>query len=305
MPMKAAASLPCLIALAFAAPAAAAERFDIAITVDDLPYHGALPPGMTRIGIATDYLRILKAHGVPEAYGFVNASKLTQEPGGEAVLDAWRAAGYPLGNHAFTHLNLDRAASLEAWQADVIAGEPAVETRMAGLDWRYLRFPNLSTGATRERHDGAAAFLSGRGYRIAHVSVSFDDFAHSEAYARCMTKGDMAAVALMEAEFLKGVDDEIARMKAMSQTVYGRMIPQVLLAHLGPWSVRTLPAVMDKLDAAGAHYVTLADAEADPAYKAAEAYLGGDAIMDRTAKNRGIRVIPRTPPATDPKTLCL
>lgn len=303
--MRALTSLLLLIGLAFAAPAAAADRFDIAITVDDLPYHGALPPGMTRIGIARDYLRILKTHGVPEAYGFVNASKLAQEPGGEAVLDAWRAAGYPLGNHAFTHLNLDRAASLEAWQADVIAGEPAVATRMDGFDWRYLRFPNLSTGATRERHDGAAAFLAMRGYRIAHVSVSFDDFAHSEAYARCMAKGDMAAVALMEAEFLNGVDGEIARMKAMSQAVYGRMIPQVLLAHLGPWSVRTLPAVLDKLDAAGAHYVTLSEAQADPAYKASEAYLGGDAIMDRTAKNRGIKAIPRIPLATDPKTLCL
>lgn len=303
--MKTVKSLLCLVALALAAPAVAAERFDIAITVDDLPYHGALPAGLTRPGIAEGYLRVLKAHGVPQAYGFVNAAKLTQEPGGEAVLDAWRAAAYPLGNHAFTHLNLDRAASLQAWQEDVIAGEPAVAGRMAGLDWRYLRFPNLSTGATRERHDGAAAFLAGRGYRIAHVSVSFDDWAHSEAYARCMAKGDMASIAVMEAEFLAAVDDEIARMKAVSQTVYGRMIPQVLLAHLGPWSARTLPAVMDKLDAAGARYVTLEEAQADPAYRAAEAYLGGDGIMDRTARNTGVEVRPRTPFKTDPKTFCL
>ena len=84
--MKAATSLLCLIALAFAAPAAAAERFDIAITVDDLPFHGDLPPGMTRTAITHDYLRVLKAHGVPEAYGFVNAGKLAQGPEGEAVL---------------------------------------------------------------------------------------------------------------------------------------------------------------------------------------------------------------------------
>ena len=260
---------------------------------------------MTRLGVASDYLRVLKAHGVPEAYGFVNAAKLAQEPGGDAVLDAWRAAGYPLGNHAFTHLNLDRAASLEAWQADVIAGEPAVAARMAGLDWRYLRFPNLSTGATRERHDGAAAFLAGRGYRIAHVSVSFDDWAHSEAYARCMAKGDMAAVSVMEAEFLQAVDQEIARMKERSQAVYGRLIPQVLLTHLGPWSARTLPAVMDRLDAAGARYVTLDQAQADPAYKEAEAWLGGDGIMDRAARNKAVPARPRTPFKTDPRTLCL
>jgi peptidoglycan/xylan/chitin deacetylase (PgdA/CDA1 family) len=303
--MKTWKALLCLLGLVAAGPSVAAERVDIAITVDDLPYHGDLPAGMTRLGIAEDYLRVLKAHGVPQAYGFVNAAKLEQTPGSDAVLDAWRAAGYPLGNHAFTHLNLDRAASLEAWQADVIAGEPAVAARMPGLDWRYLRFPNLSTGATRERHDGAAAFLAGRGYEIAHVSVSFDDWAHSEAYARCMAKRDLATIAAMEKDFLDAVDQEIARMKAVSRTVYGRMIPQVLLAHLGPWSARTLPAVMDRLDAAGAHYVTLKEAQADPAYKESEAWLGGDGIMDRAARNKAITIPSRPRFAIDPKTACL
>lgn len=41
-------------------------------------------------------------------------------------------------------------------------------------------------------------------------------------------------------------------MKTMSQAVYGRMVPQVLLTHLGAWSAATLPQVMEKLDAAGA-----------------------------------------------------
>jgi peptidoglycan/xylan/chitin deacetylase (PgdA/CDA1 family) len=305
MPMKVLTTLLCLIALGVGGPAMAAERFDIAITVDDLPFHGDLPAGMTRTSIVHDYLQVLKAHGVPEAYGFVNAGKLAQGPEGEAVLDAWRAAGYPLGNHTLTHLNLDRAASLEAWQADLVAGEPAVESRMAGLDWRYLRFPNLSTGATRERHDGAAALLSDRGYKVAHVSVSFDDWAHSEAYARCLAKGDLPAVERMEADFLRAVDEEIVRMKANSRTLYGRMIPQVLLAHLGPWSARTLPAVMAKLDAAGARYVTLDKAQADPAYREAEAWLGGDGIMDRAARNKGVAVPPRPKFAIDPKTACL
>lgn len=57
-----------------------AEPFDIAITVDDLPVHGELPPGVTRVALAQEHLRILKAHGVPEAYGFVNAGQLAREP---------------------------------------------------------------------------------------------------------------------------------------------------------------------------------------------------------------------------------
>ena len=47
-----------MFASLLSASAATAEqtRFDIAITIDDLPAHGRLPPGMTRLGIAKTYI---------------------------------------------------------------------------------------------------------------------------------------------------------------------------------------------------------------------------------------------------------
>lgn len=93
------------VLLASACAAAIADGFDIAITVDDLPAHGPLPEGMSRLGITLSYLNTLKRHHVPQAYGFVNAVKISREPGSEAVLDAWRSAGYLLGNHGYSHLS--------------------------------------------------------------------------------------------------------------------------------------------------------------------------------------------------------
>jgi peptidoglycan/xylan/chitin deacetylase (PgdA/CDA1 family) len=289
------------LALAAHCFAGAAERFDIAITVDDLPAHGKLPPGMTRLGIARSHLETLRAHGVPEAFGFVNARKLQDEPDGEAVLDAWRKAGYPLGNHAFSHMNLGRAESLEAWEADVEAGEAAVRQRMEGANWRYLRFPNLSVGSDARR-DGALAFLKARGYRVADVSVAFSDWDYTDAYARCIDKGDTAAIDTMKARYLKGVDQGITQMKAASQRVYGRVIPQVLLTHIGGFSAVMLPEVLDRLDAAGAHYVTLAQAQSDPAY----AEPGGGSVVTRTARLKGVKLSDLSPsePSADIKELC-
>ena len=63
---------------------------------------------------------MFKANGVPEAFGFVNAGKIAGTADGEAVLDAWRAAGYPLGNHTYSHMNLANAPSLDAWIADCL-----------------------------------------------------------------------------------------------------------------------------------------------------------------------------------------
>lgn len=293
------------INLALAGAASAGDTFEIAITVDDLPSHGLLPPGMTRLGIAESHLETFKMHKVPEAFGFVNAAKLVKEPGSEAVLDAWRKAGHPLGNHSYTHMNLGRAESLEAWQADVIAGEPAVAARMAGADWHYFRYPNLSAGYG-ERASDALAFLRARGYRVADVSVAFSDWSYTDAYARCLAKGDNATIDAMKLQYLRDVDRGIARMKADSRKVYGRIIPQVLLTHIGGWSAVTLPEVLARLDAAGARYVTLAQVQRDPAY--AEA--GGGSLITRAAKAKGISLdaapadaaAPRGPA---PKTACL
>jgi len=281
--------------------ASAVEPFNIAITVDDLPAHGSrLPPGVTRNNVAETFIKTLKAHGVPEAFGFVNARALAVEPSSVQVLDLWRAAGYPLGNHTYSHLNLDAAETQDAWEGDVIAGEPVVAQRMAGANWRYFRFPNLAAGNDLVKRESARAFLRGRGYRIADVSIAFDDWDYTDAYTRCVVKGDNTSIEAMKMQYLKGVDDEIARMKSASQQVYGRMIPQVLLLHIGAFTATTLDDVMKRLDAAGAHYVTLAQAQADPAY----AQPGSGLVMERTAKERGIQLPASKTDRLDLASLC-
>ena len=266
----------------------AADRFDLAVTVDDLPVHGALPKGMAWPAIAQSYIATLKAHGVAEAWGFVNAKRIGEQPASEPVLDDWRRAGYPLGNHAFSHLGLSQAASLQAWQDDVRAGEPAIAARMGKQDWHVLRYPFLDAGGDPARHDAAGTWLAARGYRIADVSISFDDWAYTDTYARCLDKGDAAAIAAMKAGYLKRVDQVIVRTRAVSQRVYGRMIPQVLLTHLGAWSAATLPDVMARLDAAGARYAALDAVQADPAYRTPSARAGNGVLMERRAQDAGI-----------------
>jgi peptidoglycan/xylan/chitin deacetylase (PgdA/CDA1 family) len=284
----------------------AADRFDVAITVDDLTVHGQLPQGMSWSGIANSYIATLKAHHVRQAWGFVNARRIAEQPATEAVLDDWRKAGYPLGNHTYSHLGLSQAPSLQAWIDDARAGEPAIAARMAKDDWHMLRFPFLDGGSEQARHDGAASWLASQGYRIADVSVSFDDWAYTDTYARCVAKGDQAAIATMKAGYLQRVDAAIARTKALSQRVYGRMIPQVLLTHLGGWSAATLPDVMARLDAAGARYVTLERAQADAAYREPSPHAGNGMLMERRAQDGGVDIsgVPAVPAVGKLDALC-
>jgi hypothetical protein len=286
--------------------AAEPERFDVAVTVDDLPVHGALPRGLSRGAIAQSYLDTLKRHGVPEAYGFVNGKGLRDEPTSAEVLVRWRKAGYPLGNHTFSHLGLSQAPSLQAWLDDVAANEAELEARMGEDDWHWLRYPFLDAGGKGERHDDAVARVKALGYRVADVTLGFDDWAYTDAYARCLDKGDTAAIDGMKEGYLRRVDEQIARNQALSERLYGRPVPQVLLTHLGAWSAATLPQVLDKLDAAGARYVTLAQAQSDAAYRDDSPGAGNGALMERKAKERRVALdeLPVVSPVGELDKLC-
>jgi peptidoglycan/xylan/chitin deacetylase (PgdA/CDA1 family) len=236
------------------------------MTFDDLPAHSTLPPGESRLEVAQRIIDALKAAGARGVYGFVNGVALQNEPGSAAVLPAWRAAGFPLGNHTWTHLNLD-TQPLDAWEADVVADESLLAAEMGTGDWRWLRFPYLAEGGAPEKREQARAFLAGRGYRIAQVTMSFGDYAYNEPYARCMAKGDQASVARLETAYLQGARDEVSRARGMSKALFGRDIPYVLLMHLGAFDARMMPRLLGLYRQEGFRFVTLQQAQSDPFYR--------------------------------------
>ena len=55
---------------------------------------------------------------MPPVYGFVNGVQLEREPASAPMLKDWRDAGFPLGNHTWSHMNLN-TSSLADWEADL------------------------------------------------------------------------------------------------------------------------------------------------------------------------------------------
>src|SRR3954451_9388273 len=76
----------------------------VAITFDDLPLNGELPPGMTRAQMVKDVVAILKRRKTPQIFGFVNAKKLEGNPDGAAALKEWVGGGDARGqSHLLPH----------------------------------------------------------------------------------------------------------------------------------------------------------------------------------------------------------
>jgi len=255
-----------LSTLAIATFAFAAAPMQAAITFDDLPGYHLLPPGVTQTDVARSILETLKAHHAPPVYGFLNAVWLEKQPDTADVLRLWRADGQPLGNHTFTHLDANKNPA-PAFEQDILADEPALQKYMGGEDWHWLRLPYLNQGDTPQTRKEIGDFAAAHGYRIAQVTLDFDDWAYSEPYARCMAKSDAKAIAWMKESFLESAAMDLPSAQKMSNLLYGHDIKHVLLLHMGAFTALMLPQLLDLYQQHGVKLTSLPDAESDPAYK--------------------------------------
>jgi len=238
----------------------------IAITFDDLPLNGALPAGVTRTEIARDTLAVLKARHVPPAYGFINAKKLEGDPDAAEALQVW-AAAEPVGNHTYSHLDLHQNPA-EAFEREIEENEPALELLAAkDADWRWLRYPFLREGDTVEKRRAVRAYLAARHYRIAQVTMDWEDYLWNSAYARCSEKKDAKSIAWLRSSYLEIASQYLDLGRQLAVLVYGHDINHVLLLHLGAFSSTILPDVFDLLQKKNFTLVTLEEAESDPAYE--------------------------------------
>jgi lysophospholipase L1-like esterase len=246
---------------------AGAEGPAIAVTFDDLPAHLPLPPGETAPSVVAAIARTLRQSGLQDVYGFVNAQRIEADPSLAESLRAWRAAGLPLGNHGWTHANLN-AVPLDDYTAEIARGEATLASLMGDRDWRWYRYPYLAEGDDPGKRAAVRRYLADHHYRIAQVTMSFGDYLWNPPYARCAAAHDDAAIARLEASYLAAARESLEYSRALAHALYGRDIPYVLLMHVGAFDAHMLPRLIALYRDAGVRFVSLPEAERDPAYAA-------------------------------------
>jgi peptidoglycan-N-acetylglucosamine deacetylase len=254
-----------LLFLLFLSPAGISSAQKLAITFDDLPWNGSLPPGVTRAQTTKAVLAILKQRQVPPVYGFVNARKLEGNPDGAEALKLW-AAGELVGNHTYAHMDLEQN-SAEAFEREIDENEPVLELLDATNHWHWFRYPYLHEGDTVEKRRVVRAYLKGHGYRIAQVTLDWEDYLWNTAYARCAAKNDQNSIAWLHTSYLDTASEFLDLGREQAKLIFGREINYVLLLHLGGFTRTILPDALDLLKSKGFKLVTLEEAESDAAYE--------------------------------------
>jgi peptidoglycan-N-acetylglucosamine deacetylase len=277
----------------------------VALTFDDLPAHGPLPTGQTRLQIANSILTTLHDQNLPEVYGFINAAQLERAPDDMAVLKAWRAAGQPLGSHTYSHPSLNDLTPAE-FETEITRNEPVLSSLMAGQDWHWFRYPFLWEGDTLEKRRTVRAYLQQNGYKVAQVSLDFGDYLWNAPYARCVDKHDDKAIDSLRTTYLSTADQYITVFRDLTHTLYGRDIPYVLLLHIGAFDAKMLPDLIALLRSRGFTFTTLSEAMKDAAYREDPdiALKYGGAFQEQIAAARHIKFPANSKPDKQLEATC-
>ena len=252
----------------------------VAITFDDLPYAGSIgqgPDSFSAKEVAALNARIrhvLASHGA-SATGFVieRSAQATGASEAKEMLGHWTRGRLSLGNHSESHADVN-TLDLARIEDEIARGEKTLRPLMekAGKPVTFMRFPMNHTGDTTAKRLGIEALLAARGYRIAASTIDTSDYVFEGAYQQALAAKDRSCAAAILAAYLEHTSIQIDYYGALSRQVLGYEPPQIALLHLNRINAEALDAILTLYRDRGYGFVSLSDAQADPAYTAPARY---------------------------------
>ncbi|MDE1154259.1 MAG: polysaccharide deacetylase family protein [Acidobacteriaceae bacterium] len=269
----------------------AQQPLRVAFTFDDLPAHGPLPPGVQRPEVIASILATLHQEEMPPVYGFVNGFRMETFPYQIHILEAWQRAGEPVGNHTWSHPELDKLTARQ-YIANIERNEPVLRALEPRGGWRWFRYPFLEEGDTVAKREAVREWLFAHHYRVAEISLDFQDYNWNDTYARCAAKRDDAAIGRLHDSYLHAASEATISFRALAHLLYGKDVPYILLLHVGAFDARMLPELIAQFRSEGFGFTTLEEASADPVYAfdPKQPTAGGSTFLEQVAAARNVRV---------------
>ena len=135
----------------------------------------------------------------------------------------------------------------QGFEQEIARDEPDLRRYAAGRDWHWFRYPNLEEGDTLAKRDGVRRWLREHGYRIAEVTLTSQDDDWSDAYNRCVAKGDTTGIAWLRQSYLENAAEFLRLGREEEQIAFGHEIPNVLLLHATDFTTVMLPDLLHLL----------------------------------------------------------
>ena len=275
-------------------------RVKLAITMDDMLLFRdgvPMPKGHSSLGIARSMTQALKRHRAADVYAFSNTAPAEDDPELLRVFDHWVGEGHHVANHTHHHASINWVDAA-TYIGDIERTEAIIGRWAARAPRRYFRYCNDMWGDTAEKQEAVAAYLSRHGYTPVPVSIGFRDSRFQAAYWRTVKRDDREGIAFLRRGFVETALHELRLHAANARAVFGRDPVHIWLIHGTPLGGDCLDEILDRFEAAGVEFVSLAQAMADRMNAITPPRVSPEFIhqVEKWALVHGVPVDDRAPP---------
>ncbi|MCP0913311.1 MULTISPECIES: polysaccharide deacetylase family protein [Legionella] len=238
----------CLIISLFACNISFAEHRYIAITVDDLPFVGESKNFHLNMIIDA-----FKNNEVP-ATGFIIAGNV--RPENWKVLHRFRDTGLALGNHTFSHINLNKV-NVDTYIQEI---DEADKTLLPVLtEPKFFRYPYLATSDGKKKNK-VLQFLTAKNYQVAPVTIDSKDFIFNQLLLSVPENKRREFMKVLEPCYLNFIWQQTIKAEERSRLAHKTKQPQILLIHANLLNAYALPNIINLYRQNGFVFVTLEEA---------------------------------------------
>lgn len=245
----------------------------------------------------------LREHKVP-AVGFLQGGMISDGeklfPVRADIARMWIDAGLEVGLGGFKHLKLYDTNAEEYIENieknERVAKQLTGETRSAP---RYFSYPFLNTGKAYDKAK-VEAWLASRGYTSIKYTIDNQEWMYSFAYDTARNDNDVNTMKEIRQAYLSYMAKMFDHYEAYSGELFGRDIPQTMVLTPSRLITDTADEFFDMVARRGYKFVTVDEAQRDPAYKTKEDFAGeaGISWFERWSMAQNHRL--RNEPEIDP-----
>ena len=231
-----------------------AQEREIAITIDDLPFVGTNSNDEGNLKRSHDrFMQIVQAlidNHVP-AIGFVIAGSIGK--GQWQLLEEFRKDGFDLGNHTYTHANLNRI-SADQYITEIERADKKLEPVMTQP--KYFRYPYLAEGKGLVKEE-VQDYLTANQYTVAPVTVDSKDYLFNERLLKISWRVRNQYLNQIKHEYLDYIWKETLKAEKKSKNAN---VKQILLVHSNLLNSHFLGDVIQMYKKNGYRFISLTDA---------------------------------------------
>ena len=220
----------------------------------------------------------LKEYKVP-ATGFLQGGMVSDGeklfPVRANIARMWRDAGFETGLGVYKHLSLYRTP-VDEYIANIEKNERIAKELLGdmALPPRYFSYPFLNAGKSVEDKAKVEAWLASRGYTSVKYTFDNQEWMYSYAYDMARNDNDVNTMKEIREAYIDYMGKMFEHYEAYSQEMFGRDIPQTMVLTPGRLITDTADEFFTMATKRGYTFITVDEAQGDPAYKTKENFTG-------------------------------